>query len=250
MYIKRNTVLVVDSDPQLQKLMSIVLNPMNFKIVECPDGKQAARLSFLTKPDLVLLDLTLPDMEGKDVITAIRERSQAPIIILTARKEDNDVIMALNRGASDYVIKPFNADVLLARIYAALRKSTVDEAGVLEINNGPLRIDLVRHKVFLHDELLRFTPKEYDLLRYFIVHRGKMLSHKQILKEIWGPAHVEDTQYLRVYIRQVRAKIGKHPSVPVLIVTEPGIGYRMEITEIAGQAAARQIAPSVSPQSM
>jgi two-component system KDP operon response regulator KdpE len=195
-------------------------------------------LAVLIKPDLVFLDLMLPDINGEDVITAVRERSQAPIIMLTARKHDDDVIMALNRGANDYVIKPFNPNVLLARMYAALRKFALDEAGVAEISNGPLRMDLVRHRVFLNDELLGLTPKEYDLLRYFIVHRGKMLTHRQILKDVWSPAHVEDTQYLRVYIRQVRAKIGKNPSVPIVIVTEPGIGYRMELTEAPVQAVA------------
>jgi len=242
--------LVVDSDPRLQKLIAIILDPVDFKIVECLNGKEAARLSLTTKPDLVLLDLTLPDMEGKDVITALQEKSQVPIIVLTERKENRDIIMALNVGASDYVTKPFNAGVLLARIYVALRKSAVEEAGVSEISNGPLRMDLVRHKVFLNDELLGFTPKEYDLLHYLIIHRGKMLTHKQILAEVWSPAHTENTQYLRVYIRQLRAKIRQHPSMPTLIITEPGIGYRMEISQAPGQAAAAQITPSVSPQSM
>jgi len=230
---KRNTVLIVDSDPQFQKLMSTILDPENFKIAECRSGKQAARTSILAGIDLVLLDLTLADMEGQDVITAIRKYSQVPIIILSARARDEDIVTTLNMGADDYVIKPFNTDVLLARIYASLRKSVVKETGAAEIKNGPLRIDLIRHQVFLNDELLGFTPKEYNLLRYFIVHRGKMLTHGQILQEIWGVAHREDMQYLRVCVSQVRAKIRKHPAISALIVNEPGVGYRMEVCEIS-----------------
>jgi two-component system KDP operon response regulator KdpE len=230
---KKNTILVVDSDPQSQKMMTIVLDEDNFTLIDCLTGKQATRLAVSTKPDLVLLDLNLPDMQGLDVMTALREWSEVPIIILSARAEDSDVVEALNRGADDYVIKPFSADILLARINASLRSSAVKETGTPELVNGPLRIDLVRHEVFLDDELLAFTPKEYNLLRYFMIHRGKMLPHRDILKEVWGDAHADDTQYLRVFIGQIREKIEKDPSIPVRIVTEAGIGYRMEIAEIA-----------------
>lgn len=230
---KKNTILVVDSDPQTQKMMTIVLDEGDFTLIDCLTGKQATRLAVSTKPDLVLLDLNLPDMQGIDVMTALREWSEVPIIILSARAEDSDVVEALNRGADDYVIKPFSADVLLARINASLRSSAVKETGEPQLINGSLRIDLVRHEVFLDDELLAFTPKEYNLLRYFMIHRGKMLPHRDILKEVWGDAHADDTQYLRVFIGQIREKIEKDPSLPVRIVTEAGIGYRMEIAEIA-----------------
>ena len=227
----KKKILIVDADPQLQKMMSILLDPEDYKVVECLTGQQASRICLSTKPDLVLLALTLPDIEGRDVITAIREWSQVPIIILTERAGDDDVIMALDRGANDYVIRPFNADVLMARINVALRSAAVSETGEPELVNGPLRIDLVTHQVFLNDELLGFTPKEYSLLRYFIVNRGKMLTHKEILKEVWGPAHGDDTQYLRVFIGQIRAKIEKDSLLPALITTEPGVGYRMELAE-------------------
>ena len=232
MHQKKNTILIVDADPQLQKLMSIILDGADFKIVTCDAGKQAVRLFMSVKPDLVLLDLNLPDMEGKDIITAIREWSQVPIIMLSERSSDEDVIMALNMGANDYVIRPFSADVLLARINASLRGAAVDIAGQPDISNGPLRIDLVRHEVFLDEKLIGFTPKEYNLLRYFIINRGRMLTHREILQQVWGKAHGEDTQYLRVFIGQLRAKIEIHPAIPKLIVTEPGVGYRMEIAEI------------------
>jgi len=234
----KKKILIVDSDPQLQKMMSILLPPDDYKIIECLSGKQASRLCLSTKPDLVLLALTLPDMDGRDVILAIREWSQVPLIVLTERDDDNDVITALSCGANDYVIRPFNADVLMARITVALRTAVVGETGQPEIKNGPLRIDLVTHQVFLNDELIGFTPKEYSLLRYFIINRGRMLTHKEILKEVWGPAHGDDTQYLRVFIGQIRAKIEKDSILPALISTEPGVGYRMELVEGGGPAGA------------
>jgi two-component system, OmpR family, KDP operon response regulator KdpE len=228
MHEKKNTILIVDDEPQIHKMLGILLDVENFKIIESTSGKQAIRTAVSTKPDLILLDLGLPDMDGKEVITAIREWSQAPIIILSVRADDDEITKALDMGANDYVTKPFNVEVLMARIRAALRSSAVHETGTPELCNGPLRMNLVRHEVFLNDKLIAFTPKEYDLLRHFMVHSGKMLTHKEILKTVWGAAHSEDTTYLRVYIGQIREKIEANPSTPVFITTEPGIGYRME----------------------
>ncbi|HRK98429.1 MAG: response regulator transcription factor [Alphaproteobacteria bacterium] len=230
---KKNTILIVDSDPQTKKMMTIILDDADFKLIDCLTGKQAVRLSVSTEPNLVILDLDLPDMQGIDVINALREWSEIPIIILSARAKDSDIVEALNRGANDYVIKPFSSEVLLARINAALRSSNVKEVGVPQLTNGPLMIDLVRHEVFLNNELLAFTPKEYNLLRYFMINCGKMLSHRTILKAVWGDSHGEDIQYLRVFVGQIREKIEREPSLPVLIITEPGVGYRMEIADIA-----------------
>lgn len=230
---KKNVLLIADYDPKTKKLLDIVLDEADFKCLDCTTGKQAVRLCASVRPDLVLLDIDLPDMKGVDVIKVLREWSQVPIIIISVRVDNASVISSLNAGANDYVFKPFNTDVLLARINAALRSSAVLEVGEPELVNGPLRMNLVRHEVFLQGELLPFTPKEYNLLRYFMVNCGKMLSHREILKDVWGNGHSEDTQYLRVFIGQIRAKIEKDPSIPVLIITEPGIGYRMEIAEIA-----------------
>lgn len=214
-------------------MLSLFLDEAEYKLVDCTSGKQALQLCVSIHPDLVLIDPDLPDMNGPALIKALREWSEVPIIILSVKTDNESVISCLNEGASDYVFKPFNADVLKARINAALRSAAVHETGEPELVNGPLRMDLVRHEVFLNDTRLAFTPKEYNLLRYFIIHRGKMLPHRDILKEVWGDAHAEDTQYLRVFVGQIREKIEKDPSVPVLIITEPGIGYRMEIAEIA-----------------
>ncbi len=229
MHQKKNTILVVDDEPQIRKMLNIFLDASDFKVEESDSGKQAIRLSATLKPDLILLDLGLPDVDGKEVISAVRQWSQVPIIVLSVRSGDEEVVAALGLGADDYIVKPFNVDILLARVQANLRKSAVREAGEPELVNGPIRMDLVRHEVFLRDEKIALTPKEYELLRYFIINRGRMLTHKQVLKEVWGPAHAEDTQYLRVYIGQVREKIEDNAAKPQIIVTEPGIGYRMEV---------------------
>ncbi len=219
---------MVDAEKQTRKMLEIVLDTTAFSIEECLTGKEATRLSIALKPDLVLLDLNLPDMNGNDVITALRSWSSVPIIVLTARSTNLDTVTALNLGADDYVTKPFNMGVLEARINANLRQSAVREIGEPELTNGPLRMDLVRHQVYMGDKLVPFTPKEYDLLRHFMVHCGKMLTHKELLKEVWGSAHGADTQYLRVFIGQIREKIEVTTGTPLFITTEPGIGYRME----------------------
>lgn len=235
---KKNTVLVVDDEAEIRRMLGIFLDTVDFKVAESETGKQAIRMASSVKPDLILLDLGLPDIDGKEVVSAIREWSQVPIIVLTVRSDDSEVVTALNLGADDYVTKPFNTEVLLARINANLRKATVREVGEPDIVNGPLRMDLVRHEVYIDGERVPFTPKEYDLIRYFMVNRGRMLTHRQILKEIWGAAHVEDTQYLRVYIGQVREKLEHKKGLSKLIVSEAGIGYRMDHFEDMKPAAA------------
>jgi len=235
---KKNTILIVDDEEQIRKMLNIFLDTVDFKVVESDCAKQAIRMIASVKPDLVILDLGLPDMDGKEAIKAVREWTQVPIIVLSVRSDDDEIVAALNLGADDYVTKPFGAEVLLARINANLRKWAVREAGEPMIVNGPIRMDLVRHEVFINDEKIAFTPKEYDLLRYFIINRGRMLTHKQILKQVWGPAHVEDTQYLRVYIGQVRDKLEKVPNLGKVIVAESGIGYRMDLADETAKAAA------------
>jgi len=229
---KKNTLLVVDAEPQTRKMLDIVLNGTDFCVEECLTGKDATRLCISLKPNLILLDLNLPDMNGNDVITSIRSWTQTPIIVLTARSTSEDAVTALNLGADDYVTKPFNMSVLEARINSNLRQSAIREIGEPELTNGPLRMDLVRHQVYMKDKLVPFTPKEYDLLRYFMVHCGKMLTHKELLKEVWGNAHSADTQYLRVFIGQIREKIEVTTGIPLFITTEPGIGNRMEMMDV------------------
>ena len=235
---KKTTILIVDDEPEIRKMLNIFLDTLDFKVAEADCAKQGVRMIASVKPDLVILDLGLPDMDGKDAIKAVREWTQVPIIVLSVRSDDDEIVAALNLGADDYVTKPFGAEVLLARIYANLRKWAVREAGDPMVSNGVIHMDLVRHEVLINGEKVSFTPKEYDLLHYFIINRGRMLTHKQILKQVWGPAHIEDTQYLRVYIGQVREKLEKVPGLGKLIVAESGIGYRMDMAESSANTVA------------
>jgi two-component system KDP operon response regulator KdpE len=232
MHKKKNTILIVDDEMSIRKMLSVYLSTEEYKIEEAENGKQAVRLSASIKPDMVLLDLGLPDIDGKEVIAAIRKWSHMPIIVLSARPDDKEIVAALDAGADDFIQKPFGPEILLSRIRANLRKGALKEVGEPKLTNGPITMDMVRHEVFLNNEQVSLTPKEYDLLRYFIIHRGKMLTHQQLLKEIWGAAHGDDMQYLRVYIRQLREKLEEDPASPKLIITAPGIGYRMELLQL------------------
>ena len=231
MHQKKNTILIVEDELPIRKVLTIALESADYKVVECDNGREGIRLAASITPELMILDLGLPDIDGKEVIEGVREWSQLPIIICSVRNADNEIIQALEKGADDYVTKPFNPDVVMARIRANLRKAATAEAGEPELTNGHIRMDLVRHEVHLSGEKVLFTPKEYELLRYFLVHRGKMLTHREILKEVWGAAHTEDMQYLRVYVRQLREKIEPSIAEPRYVITEPGIGYRMEVVE-------------------
>lgn len=225
---KKNTILIIEDEKPIRKVFTIALESANYKVVECDNGREGIRLSTSVRPDLILLDLGLPDIDGTEVIAAVRGWSQAPIVVCSVRSHDEEIIKCLAIGADDYVTKPFNPNVLLARIQANLRKAVSSEAGEPELTNGLIRMDLVRHEVLVDGKKQSFTPKEYELLRYFMVNRGKMLTHKQILKDVWGNAHADDLQYLRVYVSQLREKIETDPNNASIIITEPGIGYRME----------------------
>ncbi len=223
--------MIVDDEPQMRKLLKISLEGEGYKTVDASNAAEAMRLSVSVRPDLIILDLGLPDLDGKEVITKVREWTQTPIIVCSVRDSDKEIIESLNQGADDYITKPFNPNILLARIQANLRKSATAEAGNPVLENGRIKMDLIRHEVFIEGKSTFFTPKEYDLLRYFMVNRGKMITHKQLLKDVWGPAHGESMQYLRVYVSQLREKIEPNVSELTYIVTEPGIGYRMEVID-------------------
>ncbi len=226
----KSTILIIDDEAPIRRFLTITLESRGYKVADADTGSSGARLAATLKPDLVILDLGLPDMDGKEVIKLIRCWSQTPIIVCSVRDDDAEVISAMDMGADDYITKPFNPDVLLARMQSNIRRAATQIAGEPDITNGGIRMDLVRHEVFMHEQKVNLTPREYKLLRYFMLNRGKMLTHKQILKEVWGPAHTEDMQYLRVYVSQLREKIDNSTEVSY-IFTEPGIGYRMEIVE-------------------
>ncbi len=227
MSAKSNKILIVEDETGIRNTLSIFLEAEDFEVVQADCGKAALRQCVLAKPDLIILDLGLPDMDGQDVIASIRQFSQVPILVLTARNEDRQIIKALAGGAADYVAKPFRADVLLARIRANLRQHVRSEAETL-VTNGPIQIDLARHEVSLNGELVPFTPKEFELLALFMDNKGKILTHKDLLRIVWGPAHTGDLTYLRVYIGQLRRKLDAVPGLGRCIVVESRVGYRMD----------------------
>lgn len=220
-------ILVIDDEPPIRKFLRIALEASGFEVADAGDGREGVAKSATLAPDLVILDLGLPDMDGKDVVARIREWSQVPILILSVRDAEPEKVAALDAGANDYVVKPFGTAELLARLRALLRTSKA--AGgeqKAQITQGDLTVDLARHEVSLSGNPVRLTPKEFALLALLVRHAGRILTSRQILKEIWGPAHQEDPQYLRVFIGRLRQKLGDDPSEPRFILNEPGVGYR------------------------
>ncbi len=222
-------VLIVDDEPQIRRFLRASLQAHDFQVIEAENGKEGVRACTVQKPELLILDLGLPDMDGLDVIKLVREWSTIPIIVLSLRSDDTDKIEALDRGANDYVTKPFSMGELLARMRVALRQGPRDgsDAGPL-IAAGDIAIDLSKRLVTVAGTPVRLSRKEYDLLRILASHPGKVITHQQLLQEVWGQAYVEETQYLRVYIGQLRQKLEKEPAAPKYLVTEPGVGYRLQ----------------------
>ncbi len=222
-------ILVVDDELQIRRFLRTSLVAQGFQISEA--GNIADAIAFVGKeePDLVILDLGLPDGEGFTVIEQLRTTSQVPIIVLSVRTDEQGKVRALDLGADDYVSKPFGMEELMARIRAALRHrlQTLGETPIFR--SGTLTVDLVRRIVTVAGNDVKLSAKEYDLLRILIAHAGKVLTHSHLLKEVWGPAHTEDVQYLRVYVRQLREKLEAEPTRPKLILTETGVGYRLRI---------------------
>jgi two-component system, OmpR family, KDP operon response regulator KdpE len=219
-------VLVVDDEPQIHRVLRPALNACGYDVMEASTGRQALRMIAASAPDVIILDLGLPDIDGREVLTQARTFSKTPILILSAREQETEKIAALDAGANDYVEKPFSIGELLARLRAALRHASLGEQEPTEIESGGLRVDLSSHIITKNGEPVRLTPKEYDVLSILARHAGRLMTHRQILTAVWGPAHQEDTQYLRVFIGQLRGKIENDPSAPKIIVTEPSVGYR------------------------
>lgn len=223
-------VLIVDDEPQIRRFLRARLQSHDYKVIEAENGKEGLRVCTVQKPDLLILDLGLPDMDGLDVIKNVREWSQIPIIVLSIRSDDVDKIEALDRGANDYVTKPFSMGELLARMRAALRQgpgSGAEEAAV--VIAGDISIDLSKRLITRGGTPVKLSRKEYDLLKILATHSGKVITHQQLLQEVWDPAYVEETQYLRVYIGQLRQKLERYPAAPKHLITEPGVGYRLQI---------------------
>ena len=223
----KTRVLVVDDELAILRFLKPVLEANDYEMVSSGTVAEALRRIAADAPDIVLLDLGLPDGDGKQVIQRAREWSDLPIIVLSAREREAEKIEALDLGADDYVNKPFQVGELMARMRTALRHRMLRHAQTPLLRVGAVEIDAVRHRVTRASAEIKLTPKEFELLSFLARHAGRVLTHKQILTAVWGPAHVEDTQYLRVYVGQLRQKIEDRPDDPQIVLTEPGIGYRV-----------------------
>jgi two-component system KDP operon response regulator KdpE len=216
---------IIDDEVQIRRLLRVVLESENYRVREAKTGQEGLAEIAARRPDVVLLDLGLPDMDGVAVLKRLREWSETPVLVLTVRDDEQEKVAALDAGAEDYVTKPFSTPELLARLRAAQRKTRPAEE-ISVFKHGDLVIDLTSHVVTRAGREIKLTATEYALLRLFVRHPGRVLTHRYILREIWGPKSEEHRQYLRVYVTHLRQKIESDPAKPALITTEQGIGYR------------------------
>lgn len=223
----RPQILVIDDEPQIHRFLSPALDAAGYEPRRADSGQEGLRGIALWSPDAVVLDLGLPDMDGKDVLARAREFYSGPIIILSARDKEAEKIAALDLGANDYVEKPFGVGELLARVRANLRQAAPRLEASGPLTAGEVVIDLERRLITRADQAVRVTPKEYDVLAHLARNAGKVVGHRDLLTAVWGKAHVDDTQYLRVVVGQLRQKLEADPAQPRLILTEPGVGYRL-----------------------
>jgi two-component system KDP operon response regulator KdpE len=226
----KELILLIEDEPQMRRFLRITLQTQGYRLVEAETGSDGLLQAAARNPDVVLLDLGLPDLDGLAVTERLREWTQTPIIVISAREQEQDKVKALDAGADDYLTKPFSAGELMARIRVALRHAVRQRSGqsepVFTVQN--LRVDLGQRQVFLDDREVHLTPIEYKLLTVMIRHAGKVITHRQLLLEVWGPAHVEEVQYLRVYMTQLRHKLETDPARPKFFLNEPGVGYRLQ----------------------
>jgi two-component system KDP operon response regulator KdpE len=221
-------ILVVDDEPQIRKFLRISLTAHGYEVIEAARGEEGVAKCATAQPDLVILDLGLPDLDGQQAITRIREWSRVPIIVLSVRTAEKEKVAALDRGADDYVTKPFGIHELLARVRAVLRNRAedgIEPRPVLTV--GELTIDVPRRRVQVGADEVKLSRKEFALLCMLAQHAGRILTHQQLLREVWGPAHENETHYLRIYIGHLRQKLGDDPTRPRYISNEPGVGYRL-----------------------
>ena len=227
----RRTVLVIEDDARIKKLLRMALETQDYIVTEAGLGEEGLGQAATERPDLILLDLGLPDIDGIQVTKRLREWSAVPIIVVSARGKEQDKVLALDAGADDYLSKPFGVGELLARIRVALRRtSAASESGDPVFEVGGLRVDLSRREVSTQGKAVHLTPNEFRLLSVLVKHAGKMLTHGQLLKEVWGPGFGEEFHYLRVYMNQLRQKLEVDSAHPRYLLTEPGVGYKLAST--------------------
>lgn len=218
--------VVIDDEPQIRKLLHAALISEHYTVFEAENGQLGLMEIAYRKPDVVILDLGLPDIDGKEVLTRLREWSKVPVIVLSVRDSVEEKVAALDNGADDYLTKPFHNPELFARLRALLRHASGAQS-VTHIKTGELKVDFASRAVFIKDQEIHLTATEYALLRILAINLGKVVTHSQLLKEVWGPTSDQNSHYLRIYMRQLRKKIEQDPSMPKLLINEPGIGYRL-----------------------
>lgn len=222
----KSRILVIDDEPQIRRFLRVALTAHGFEMIEASLGRDGLNEAVMSKPDLVILDMGLPDMDGLEVLKQLREWSQIPVIVLSVKEQEITKIAMLDAGAEDYVTKPFGMGELLARIRVALRRSSKEtEEPVVQLGN--LRIDRAKRLVSIAERPIKLTPTEYDLLKTLAASPGRVFTNTQLLKTVWGPGYEQETHYLRVFIGQLRRKIEVDPSQPIHLITESGVGYRL-----------------------
>ena len=226
--MEKETILVIDDEVQIRRFLKIGLESQGFAVYEAGSGEEGMTQTVMKKPDIILLDLNLPDMGGIDVLKKLREWYKAPVIVLTVRESEQDKVDLLDNGADDYITKPFNMGELLARIRAILRRTKQEPEEPVFHYRG-ISIDFSKRIVTINGDAVKFTPLEYELLKLFAKNPGKVLTQRQIMREIWGPGMESETNYLRVYIAAIRKKIESDPTRPKILVTEPAVGYRLVV---------------------
>jgi two-component system KDP operon response regulator KdpE len=226
-------ILVVDDEPQIRRFLRTSLTAQDYEVLEAETGQAALDSARRDKPELMILDLGLPDLDGIEVIQKIRESSALPIIVLSSRDDEHIKVRALDLGADDYITKPFGMEELTARVRAALRHRLQEQGVAAAIVTGDLKIDLVQRLITRGGQPVKLSPKEFDILKLLATHAGKVLTHRFILQHVWGTANAEDVQYLRAFIRLLRQKIEPQPDRPIYVVTETGVGYRLKLLEEA-----------------
>ena len=224
-------VLIIEDDPAIRRFLRNTLRVQEYEVREAETGSEGLGLARALNPELVILDLGLPDMDGMEIIPQIRESSTVPILVLSSRSDEAGKVMALDLGADDYVSKPFGVDELMARMRTALRHRLASEGSLPVFASGGLAVDLTRRVVVVEGREVKLSRKEYDILRELVVHAGRVLTHRHLLRVAWGSETGVDVQYLRVYIRQIRQKIEQSAEQPRYILTEPGVGYRLQILD-------------------
>ena len=227
----KESILLIEDEPQMRRFLRVTLQGHGYRLIEASTGEEGLTEVATRNPDVVLLDLGLPDIDGLEVTKRLREWTQVPVIVLSAREQEEDKIRALDAGADDYLTKPFGAGELLARIRVALRRAAMQHSGsevsVFVLDN--LKVDLLKRQVFLNDAEIHLTPIEYRLLTVLIKYAGKVITHNQLMKEVWGLAYVDQSHYLRIYMAQLRHKLEADPARPRFFINEPGVGYRLKV---------------------